>query len=134
MKAVLFSLAATFLCGAALSAQEVQLPKFEFGINYSGVHVNSANGDYQRTANGGSGSFEYNVNQLIGLVGDFGGYANTKTGLNDKAVTYLFGPRFNWRHARLNPYVQALFGGAYAWNGPGNTTQNAFSMAAGGGL
>jgi opacity protein-like surface antigen len=98
--------------------------------------VNSSNYDYQRTGNGGSGYIEYNVNHLVGLVGDFGGYANTRTGINDKALTYLFGPRFNWRHSRLNPYVQFLFGGAYAWSGPGNNanTQNAFATAAGGGL
>ena len=51
-------------------------------------------------------------------MGDFGGYANTRTGIDDKALTYLFGPRFNWRHSRFNPYVQFLFGGAYAWSGP----------------
>lgn len=134
MKALRLAIAATFLYGAALSAQEVQIPKFEIGLNYSGLHVNSGNNDYQRTGNGGSGSVEYNLNSIVGLVGDFGGYANTKKGIDDKAVTYLFGPRLNWRHSRLNPYIQTLFGGAYAWNGPSNTTQNAFAMAAGGGL
>jgi hypothetical protein len=56
------------------------------------LHVNSANHDYQRTGNGGSGYFEYNVNQVLGLVADFGGYANTRKGINDKALTYLFAP------------------------------------------
>jgi hypothetical protein len=85
---------------------------------------------------GGSGYFEYNLNKAFGLVGDFGGYTNTRKGINDKALSYLFGPRFNWRHSRLNPYVQFLFGGAYAWSGPtGNsTTQNAFATSAGRGL
>jgi hypothetical protein len=49
----------------------------------------------------------------------------------------MFGPRFNFRHwSRVTPYVQFLFGGAYAWAGPtGNSqTQNAFATAAGGGL
>jgi len=119
-----------------MTAQEGSTPAFETGVNYSWLHVNSANYDYQRTGNGGSGYFEYNLNRLVGLVGDFGGYANTRTEINDKALTYLFGPRFNWRHSRLNPYVQFLFGGAYAWSGPGNnsTTQNAFATAAGGGF
>jgi peptidoglycan-associated lipoprotein len=134
MKAVRIALAATLLYGAALSAQEVQVPKVEIGLNYSWLHVNSANYDYQRTGNGGSGTFEYNLNKTIGLVGDFGGYANTRKGIDDKALTYLFGPRYNWRHSKLNPYVQFLFGGAYAWSGPNNTTQNAFATAAGGGL
>jgi Outer membrane protein beta-barrel domain len=98
--------------------------------------VNSANYDLQRTGNGGSGYVEYNVNKTFGLVADFGGYANTRTGINDRLVTYLLGPRFNWRHARLTPYAQFLFGGGYVWNNPAgvSTTQNAFATAAGGGL
>jgi hypothetical protein len=82
----------------------------------------------------GSGHFEYNLNKTLGLVADFGGYANTRTGIDEKLLTYMFGPRFNWRHSRLNPYVQFLFGGGYVWSGPTSTTQNAFATAAGGGL
>src|SRR5271163_1841815 len=124
------------LSAVAASGQETSRPNVEVGLNYSWLHVNSSNYDFQRTGNGGSGYVEYNINSLIGLVADFGGYANTRTGINDKALTYLFGPRFTWRHSRLNPYVQFLFGGAYAWAGPaGNSnTQNAFATAAGGGL
>src|SRR5271155_875335 len=136
MKLILFVLEACLVAGTVMNAQEPITPKYEVGVNYSWLHVNSANYDYQRTGNGGSGYFEYNLNRMLGLVGDFGGYANTRAGINDKALTYLFGPRFNWRHSRFNPYAQFLFGGAYAWSGPnGNsTTQNAFATAAGGGL
>jgi len=63
-------------------------------VNYSWLHVNSANHDYQRTGSGGSGYFEYNLNRTVGLVADFGGYANTRTGINDRLLTYMFGPRF----------------------------------------
>jgi Outer membrane protein beta-barrel domain len=134
MKSLKYVLGVLLVSGAVMSAQEVSTPKYEVGANYSWLHVNSANYDYQRTGNGGSGYFEYNLNNIIGLVGDFGGYANTRRGIDDKVLTYLFGPRFNWRHSRLNPYVQFLFGGAYAWSGPNNKTQNAFATAAGGGL
>src|SRR5271165_4130097 len=104
-------------------------------MNYSWLHVNSANYDYQRTGNGGSGYFVYNLDKIIGLVADFGGYANTRKGIDDKALTYLFGPRFSYRHwDKWTPYVQFLFGGAYAWSGPTSTTQNGFATAAGGGL
>ena len=128
---------ATFLAfGAIASAQEeVPTPKYEIGLAYSGLHVNGANGDSHRTGNGGAGAFEYNLNKTVGLVADFGGYANTAAGKNDRLLTYMFGPRFNWRHSRLNPYAQFLFGGAYLWNNPQySTTQNAFATAAGGGL
>ena len=121
--------------GAAANAQEVSTPAVEIGAGYSWLHVNSANYDYHRTGNGGSGYVEYNINKWVGLVADFGGYANTR--IDDKALTYMFGPRFNWRHSRLNPYVQFLFGGAYAWTNPKgapSNNQNAFATAAGGGL
>src|SRR5258706_886062 len=99
------SILAVFLAfGATAAAQETSTPKFEVGMNYSWLHVNSANFDRQRTGNGGSGYFEYNLNSIVGLVADFGGYANTRTGINDKLLTYMFGPRFNWRHAKWNPY------------------------------
>lgn len=121
--------------GAVANAQEVSTPAVEIGANYSWFHVNSANNDYHRTGNGGSGYVEYNINRWVGLVADIGAYANTR--IDDKAMTYLFGPRFNWRHSRLTPYVQTLFGGAYAWTNPKglpSSTQNAFAAAVGGGL
>ncbi len=133
MKAVQFALAVVLASGAVLSAQE-GTPRYEVGLNYSWLHVNSANQDRQRTGNGGSGSFAYNINNVVGLVADFGGYANTR--VNDRLLTYMFGPRFSWRHTRLTPYTQFLFGGAYVWNDldTRSITQNAFAMAAGGGV
>src|ERR1700689_4637196 len=114
MNAVKCALGMLMLSAAAASAQETATPKVETGFNYSWLHVNSANYDYQRTGNGGSGYVEYNLTRTVGLVGDFGGYANTRTGINDKALTYLFGPRFNMRHfERFTPYAPFLFGGAY---------------------
>jgi outer membrane immunogenic protein len=119
-----------------MRAQELGTPKYEVGANYSWLHVNSANFDLQRTGNGGSGYLEYNLNKTVGLVADFGGYANTRQGINEKLMTYMFGPRFNWRRSRFTPYAQFLFGGAYTWNDPTgiSITQNAFATAAGGGL
>ncbi len=136
MKTCKFVLGVLLVSSAVMNAQEISIPKYEVGVNYSWLHVNSANYDRQRTGNGGSGYFEYNLNKTVGLVADFGGYANTRQGIDDKLLTYMFGPRFNWRHSRLNPYVQFLFGGAYVWNSPTgvSTTQNAFATAAGGGL
>ena len=136
MKAFKGVLGAVLLSGAMVSAQEISTPKYEAGFNYSWLHVNSANYDLQRTGNGGSGYFEYNFNKTVGLVADFGGYANTRPGIDDKLLTYLAGPRFNWRHSRLNPYAQVLFGAAHAWNSPTGVSiaQNSFATSAGGGL
>jgi hypothetical protein len=121
--------------GAVLSAQETDVPRYEIGLNYSWLHVNSSNFDYQRTGNGGSGYITYNFTNIFGLVADFGGYANTRTGIDDKALTYMFGPRFSLRHwEKWTPYMQFLFGGAYAWSGPNSGTQSSFATASGGGL
>src|SRR5260370_41944127 len=114
MRLLTIGLGAFLALGGVLSAQEVYTPKYEAGVNYSWLHVNSANQDRQRTGNGGSGYFAYNINSVVGLVADVGGYANTR--IDDRLLTYMFGPRFSWRHARLTPYVQFLFGGAYVWN------------------
>lgn len=134
MKGYKSALGVLLISGSILSAQEVQVPKVEVGLNYSWMHVNAANYDYQRTGNGGSGYIEYNLNRVVGLVADFGGYTNTRK--DNQEMTYLFGPRFNWRHAKWNPYVQFLFGGAYAWGGASaaERTQNKFATAAGGGV
>jgi hypothetical protein len=134
MKGFQLALGVFLMSSAVMSAQEISTPKYEVGVNYSWLHVNSANNDRQRTGNGGSGYFEYNLTDIVGLVADFGGYANTR--INDRLLTYMFGPRFNWRHSRLTPCVQFLFGGAYVWNDLNtvSTTQNAFAMADGGGL
>ncbi len=105
MKLVRCVVGVFLLSAAVMSAQEVYTPKYEAGLNYSWLHVNSANYDYQRTGNGGSGYLEYNLNRTVGLVADFGGYANTRTRIDGKVLSYMFGPRFNWRHSRLSPYA-----------------------------
>src|SRR5579871_4000467 len=109
MKDFGFLLVVVLACSGVLSAQEATTPRFEVGASYSGVHLDGANNNTQITGNGGSGYLEYNFNRYLGAVADFGGYANTRDGINETALTYLFGPRLNWRHSRFNPYVQALF-------------------------
>ena len=135
MKSVIFVLGAVLGCAGPVCAQEEStVPRFEVGLTYSGFHTNSGDNNSQLTANGGAGVFEYNINKWLGAVADLGGYANTRSGIDDKAFTYLFGPRVNWRRGRLTPYAQALFGGGYAWSGANSNNQNAFALAIGAGL
>jgi hypothetical protein len=108
--------------------------------------------------NGGSTSVAFNLNRYLGLVGDFGGFNNTRlllasTGQSESvnaqvvggsAFTYLAGPRISFRdHGRLTPFAQALFGGMHTSDVTlsgctGNCTllpvENTFAMTAGGGL
>ena len=49
-------------------------------------------------ANGGSGQLTYNVNPVIGVTGDFGGYHVGEThGASGTVATYMVGPKFTLR-------------------------------------
>src|SRR5215469_14340945 len=144
MKAIFFG--TVLLSGALAMAQETAAtPKAEIGLNYSFTRVNPGSSFSSFNANGGFGDVEYNLNRHFGLVADLGAnYVGTANGLNfsNTSFEYLFGPRFNFRHGRFNPYVQTLFGGqrfSNGWNTASadprlGTSQNNFAMAFGGGL
>jgi len=107
--------------------------------------------------NGGSTSIAFNLNRYFGLVGDFGGFDDSKlqitgTGANaprvadasGTAYTFMAGPRLSFRHDRITPFVQVLFGGIHAsqvtlsnCSGVLCTplpSENSFAMTAGGGV
>jgi len=74
----------------------------------------------------------YNINNVMGLVADIGGYANTR--INDRLLTYMLGPRFGWLAFAADAFRAIPVRGAYGWNdlNTASTTQNAFAMASGG--
>jgi hypothetical protein len=94
----------------------------------------------------------YNFNQHLALVGDFGGYRAgglSGSGFDNNLANFQFGPRVWFRkHQKVNPYVQALFGGAWIDEHPDgptavplrnaalalNGSDAAFAMLAGGGV
>jgi opacity protein-like surface antigen len=107
--------------------------------------------------NGGSASIAFNLNRYFGLVGDFGGFDDTKlqiagTGAyppraadaSGTAYTFMAGPRLSFRYSRVTPFVQVLFGGVHASEVTlSNCTgalctplpsENSFAMTAGGGI
>ena len=93
------------ICIVVAAAQEsAPTPIAEVGLNYSYVHLGSAQ-SATSSQDGGSGYLEYNLNKVVGLVADFGGYANGSAlpGGSSDTFTYLFGPRFNWRKSRVVP-------------------------------
>jgi opacity protein-like surface antigen len=132
------------LCGvmllfAGLASAQDEAPKIEAFAGYSYLRVNPGFGNPGENYNGGSGSLAYNFTSNLGLVGDFGGYHWSQTGVDGTAVSYLFGPKFAIRKGPITPFVQALFGGAHVSfsscdSGCGSESQNAFAMALGGGL
>ena len=88
---------------------------------------------------GGGGQLEYNAKNWLGVVGDLGGFYATSSGNGSFAggvFTYLLGPRVNFRHGRLTPFVQAAFGGVRTTDGIAQSTgtEDNFAMTAGGGI
>src|SRR5580704_6131714 len=147
-------------------------PKAEVSVDYSFLHFQafdyeSFGGKYEfgqaYNLNGGGGSFVYNFGPIIGIKGEFQGYASeTRTvvvppgnafnpagasvGVEGNIFTYMFGPQFGKRRGIFRPYGQALFGGAHsdvyskAYSNLGFTqfgsapSSNAFAMDFGAGL
>jgi opacity protein-like surface antigen len=125
---------------------QVATPRIEAGVAYSFTRVNPG-GLYlsSYSAQGGSGFVEYNLNHVLGLVADVGGnYIGIVSGypVDNTTITYLFGPRFNWRMSRLTLYTQTLVGGARFSNSydPGaylplnGVSETTFAAAIGGGV
>jgi hypothetical protein len=136
MKRYAFIAGVICLSASFVKAQETSTPVFEVGANYSFVHVTSPQNPNSYGMNGGSAYAAYNVNRALGLVADLGGYDSGNLGLH--TLSYMAGPRLNWRMSRVVPYVQFLFGGVHEWgfvrpNGT-SSTPNAFATAAGGGV
>jgi hypothetical protein len=133
-------------------------PRAEWFVGYSYLRAVPAPADGNRLVwlNGGSTSIAFNVNRYLGLVGDFGGFADSqvllsgtggglpKTPSSSGAVLfYLFGPRLSFRnYDRVTPFAQVLFGDFHATHvtllSPLGAqvlpVENSFAMTAGGGL
>jgi opacity protein-like surface antigen len=134
------SLFAATCAAPALWAQE-QASKLELYGAYDYVRYNAnpkisgVPPSESFNANGGSGQIEYNVNNWLGLVADFSGYAVARRGLaTTHQISYLFGPRVNLRRGRVTPFAQVLLGGAWAEDGITFGPVTAFGMTAGGGV
>ncbi len=127
----------------AVKAQE-QAAKLEAygGYYYVRFNVNANVTGFPSSAtyngNGGGGQLEYNANNWLGVVGEMAGYGATATtngALAGGAFTYLAGPRVNFRHGKVTPFVQTLLGGIWTTKGIGTgASENNFAMTAGGGI
>ncbi|MGA7921431.1 MAG: hypothetical protein WCA38_17360 [Candidatus Acidiferrales bacterium] len=130
------------ILGAAWPAKaQDETPKLEAygGYDYIRFNINAKVSGFPPAEsvnlNGGSGQLEYNANNLVGIVGDFGGYYGSTAGSSGGAFSYLFGPRLNFRRGLVTPFAQVLLGGFASTSGIGQFgAQNHFAMSAGGGL
>ena len=118
-----------------LPATAQDYPKVEVFGGYSYFHSSFAGTGLN--FNGGSGSIAGNITPNIGIVGDFGVYHNSTSGVSTNNFTFLFGPKFAYRgNERVTPYFHVLLGGVHASSSFGTISEssNAFAMAIGGGL
>jgi opacity protein-like surface antigen len=103
----------------ALVAAATDVPREEAFLGYNFVRFNPDSSFIPSfNANGGSGQFVYNFNKWIGAAVDLGAVTKgtlNQTNVDTTVVDFVAGPRVTFHnHSRFQPFVQALFGGAYA--------------------
>jgi len=124
MKKLIFLLLAQSVFAIPSHAQS-----FDASLSYSYFRLGGSGGINQ---NGVSGSVAYNYKSWLGLVGDFGGYHASPTGVSLNTYTYLFGPRLTLRNpTKINPFAQVLLGGSHITDG---SSFNQFAYSFGGGV
>jgi hypothetical protein len=131
MKKLIIAVMAFSTVGPLVHAQ--QAPAAEVAAGYSAVYVVKG---FTFFMQGGSSSAALNVNNWLGVVGDFGAY-HAPSGVSSLvAETYMLGPRFSYRQwERVIPFGQVLVGGMHASAVATGFTDssNAFAFGAGGG-
>jgi opacity protein-like surface antigen len=125
MKRLIFVVTLAALAAIPASAQSV-----DASLSYSYFRLGGSGGENQ---NGISGSIAYKPNRWLGIVGDFGGYHASPSGVSLNTYTYLFGPRVSLPNpSGFTPFAQALLGGSrITAEGFGDTNQFAYSLGAG---
>jgi hypothetical protein len=79
-------------------------PAVDAAVGYSYLHVGGTG------FNGVSGSLAYNLNHVVGAVGDLGVVHAEGTTI----TSYTFGPRFSYRsYDKVTPFFEVLFGGSH---------------------
>jgi opacity protein-like surface antigen len=149
LKVVVCSLGLLSTFAGMVRGQEYS--KFDLFAGYSYVRANPSNSQVFPPPNtsipsfnmhGGEASLAYNFNSWLSGVFDFAGYRTSRVVSNPpdfkgNMYTYLFGPRFSYRHTgRVTPFVQTLFGVAHATSPTyliGHNQTN-FAMTVGGGF
>ena len=117
------------------------VPRYEFGVTYDYVNFRPGSPFADVNSHGAAGSFSYNASRWLGLTAELGGYRFKNRIVNGipvdgSIVSYLFGPRLNWRKFDyFVPFAEFLLGGARGGTAViGAASQNSFSVATGGGV
>ncbi len=117
------------------------VPRYETAAMYDYVDFRPGSPFTDFNNHGASGSFTYNASRALGLTMELGGYRFKDRNLNGipvngSIVSYLFGPRLNWRKFDyFVPFAEFLLGGAHGnASVVGVGSQNSFTVAVGGGV
>lgn len=105
------------------------------------VYTRQTYGGATLNLDGGVGQVAVYPVSWLGFAGEFSGSAaSTINGVGTAGTLYIYmgGPRLGYRHGPIQPYVQALFGGATLdptlQTVLGASSPNSFAMAIGGGV
>ena len=148
-------LTAILLIGSVALAQEGTKAEIDGYYSYFRFNPENSGTLNSHSLNGGGGDVAFYFNGMIGIKGEFAGYqSSTVTYTNPtfgsasasaNLFTYNVGPIIKFRSDKLEPFGEALFGGAHSSfygnlckqlttcvvNNPSN---NAFDFVLGGGL
>ena len=131
MYKLMFATLATLLMATYLGAQDA--PKADVAVGYSLLFLPKG---FTLTLNGGNVAGAFNINDWLGVVGDFGAYNGSPGIPGLTGETYTFGPRVSYRKwNRLTPFAQTVVGGGHAnsTNGGFLGARSAFAFGAGAG-
>jgi outer membrane protein OmpA-like peptidoglycan-associated protein len=136
--------------GPAVAAADTRapgtlLPRYEVAGMYQYMNFGPGSPFANFNAQGGSASFTYNASKWLGLTGEFAGYdfkrslfpfTGSTANVNGSMVSYLFGPRLNWRKFdHFVPFGEFLVGGTRGGiELVGADSQSAFALTTGGGV
>jgi outer membrane protein OmpA-like peptidoglycan-associated protein len=117
------------------------VPRYEFGVLYDYVNFRPGSPFADFNNHGASGVFTYNASRWLGLTAELGAYRFKNrdlsgTPVNGSIVSYMFGPRLNWRKFDyFVPFAEFLLGGSGGGSSLiGVGSQRSFSVATGGGV
>jgi len=144
-----------FLLSMTAFAQDYPKMEVPIGFSFVNVHPNIA-GISSFNVFGGGGGFVYNFTPILGIKADFDGYTQgsgqhfyqdgTLVGnVSGNLFTYLFGLQIKKHSGKIQPFGEALFGGAHTnldanicklegGCASGNGSNNGFAMEYGLGL
>ena len=128
-----FILLAILLLLISVTAVAQDTPKVEVFGGYSAV----PDAGIEQILHGWNASVNGNINDWLGIKGDFSGHYTTRGGLKVKLHILTFGPQLSYRkNDKFVPFFHALFGGGWASAGfeGASYSRSAFAMNIGGGL